>query len=159
MDEQTRASAGQVLQEVLERQAFLFVDPAEDGEALDSGLLTTSLRFGGACAGGLALAAPMELAREIAAGILGCEPDDPMAEERAGDACKELLNITCGQALTTWFGTAPVFDLGIPESRLLSPEEAADWTAAPEVLAFSVEGKPLFMRIELNSPPAGGAPR
>jgi CheY-specific phosphatase CheX len=157
MDEKTRASAGQVLQEVLERQAFLFVDPAEGGESLDSGLLTTSLRFAGACAGGLSLAAPMELAREIAAGILGCEPDDPMAEERAGDACKELLNITCGQALTTWFGTAPVFDLGIPESRLLSPEEAADWTAAPDVLAFSVDGRPLFMRIDLALPP-GGAP-
>jgi hypothetical protein len=158
MDEKTRAAAGQVLQEVLERQAFLFVDPADGDEALDTGLLTTSLRFAGAHVGGLALAAPMDLAREIAAGILGCEADDPMAEERAGDACKELLNITCGQALTTWFGTAPVFDLGIPESRMLSPEEAADWTAAPEVLAFSVEGRPLFMRIELSPPPGGGGP-
>ncbi len=158
MDERTRASAGQVLQEVLERQAFLFVDPPDGSESPAPGLLATSLRFAGASAGGLSLAAPMELAREIAAGILGCEPDDPMAEERASDACKEILNIACGQALTTWFGTAPVFDLGIPESRMLSPEEAADWTAAPEVLAFSVEGRPLFMRIDLAQPPGGGAP-
>ncbi len=155
MDDKTRESAGQVLQEVLERQAFIFVDPADGSESPEEGLIATSLRFSGAAAGGLSLAAPVELAREIAAGILGCEPDDPMAEERAGDACKEILNIACGQALTTWFGTAPVFDLGIPESRTLSSEEAADWTASSEVLAFSVEGRPLFMRIDL--PPEGGS--
>jgi hypothetical protein len=154
MDERTREMAGQVLQDVLEKQAFLFVDPAEGGEAPDAGLLATSLRFAGARTGGIALAAPLELAREIAAGILGCEPDDPQAEERAGDACKEILNIACGQALTAWFGTAPIFDLGIPEARELSETEAADWSASPDVLAFSVDGRPLFMRIDL--PPAGG---
>jgi hypothetical protein len=152
MDEETRAAAGRVLAEVLEKQAFLFADPAE-GESPDAGLIATSLRFAGARQGGLALAATPELAREIAAGILGCEPDDPQAEERAGDACKEILNIACGQALTTWFGTEPVFDLGIPEARILSPDEAADWSACPDVLAFSVDGRPLFMRIDL--PPAG----
>jgi len=157
MDENTRTTAGQVLQEVMERQAFLFVDPAEGGESPQAGLIATSLRFAGPRAGGVALAAPMELAREIAAGILGCEPDDEAAEEQAGDACKEIVNIACGQALTTWFGTAPIFDLGIPESRVMSPDDAADWAASPDVLAFSVDGRPLFMRIELNPPPGGGA--
>jgi hypothetical protein len=156
MDEKTRAAAAQALQEVLERQAFLFADPAEDGGAADGPLLAASLRFAGARAGGLALAAPMALAREIAAGILGCDAEDPMAEERAGDACKELLNIACGQALTALFGTAPVFDLGVPEARLLSAEEASDWTAASGVQALSVEGSPLYLRLDLDSAPGGG---
>jgi hypothetical protein len=157
MDENTRSAAGQVLQEVMERQAFLFIDPAEGGEPPGAGLIATSLRFAGPRAGGLALAAPLELAREIAAGILGCEPDDDDAEERAGDACKEIVNITCGQALTAWFGTAPVFDLGIPESKVMSTDDAADWAASPDVMAFSVDGRPLFMRIDLVPPAGGGA--
>ena len=155
MDEKTSAAAAQALQEVLERQAFLFADPADGGEEAGGPLLSASLRFAGARAGGLAFAAPMALAREIAAGILGCDAGDPMAEERAGDACKEILNIACGQTLTSLFGTEPVFDLGVPQARLLSPEEAADWAAAPGVQAFSVEGTPLFLRLDLDA--AGGA--
>jgi hypothetical protein len=156
MDETTSAAAAQAMQDVLERQAFLFADPAEGGEKADGPLLAASLRFAGARAGSLALAAPVALAREIAAGILGCDADDPMAGERTGDACKEILNIACGQALTALFGTDPVFDLGVPEARLLSEQEAADWTAAPEVRALSVEGAPLYVRFEL-SPGAEGA--
>ncbi len=150
MDETTRDAAGRALADVLEKQAFLFADPGEDGETSDLPLLTTSLRFRGARTGGLAIAAPLGLAREIAAGFLGCEPDDGMAEEKAGDACKELLNIACGQTLTNLFGTEPVFDLGIPESRMLSPAEAADWTAAPDTVAYTVDGTPLFLRVELD---------
>jgi CheY-specific phosphatase CheX len=157
MDEKTRAAAAQAMQEVLERQAFLFADPAEGGEEAEGPLLSASLRFAGARAGSLALAAPMPLAREIAAGILGCDAEDAMAEERAGDACKEILNIACGQTLTALFGTAPVFDLGIPVVRSLSGDEASDWTAAPQVLALSVEGTPLYLRLDLDADGAGGA--
>jgi CheY-specific phosphatase CheX len=157
MDEKTRAAA-QALQEVLERQAFVFADPAEGGEEARAPLLAASLRFAGAHAGGLAVAASLPLAREIAAGILGCDADDPLAETGAGDACKEIVNIACGQTLTALFGTAPVFDLGIPEVRLLSEDEAADWTASPEVVAFSVDGAPLFLRVDLDDPASGAAP-
>lgn len=150
MDESIRATASQVMQEVLERQAFLFADPAEGGEEAEGPILKASLRFAGARAGGLSLAAPMPLAREIAAGILGCDAGDPMAEERAGDACKEILNIACGQTLTSLFGTEPVFDLGVPEARVLSEEEAADWSAAPGVQTLSVEGTPLYLRLDLE---------
>ena len=157
MDEKTRAAAAQAMQEVLERQAFLFADPGEGGEEAGGPLLSASLRFAGARAGRLALAAPMALAREIAAGIMGCDADDPMAEERAGDACKEILNIACGQTLTNLFGTQPIFDLGVPEARLLPEGEAADWAAAPEVTALSVEGTPLFLRLDLDGDQGAGA--
>jgi hypothetical protein len=100
------------------------------------------------------LALPLEVAREIASGVLGCEPDDPAADLKAGDACREILNIVCGQALTSAFGPDPVFDLAIPEIRSLTPEEGADWTAAGDVLGFSVDGAPVLLRVDFPADPA-----
>ena len=149
-----RTAAGRALQEVLERQAFVFADPDPGAGAPEGPMLAVSLRFGGDAAGGLALALPLEVAREIASGVLGCEPDDPAADLKAGDACREILNIVCGQALTSAFGPDPVFDLTIPEVRSLTPEEGADWTAAGDVLGFSVDGAPVLLRVEFTADPA-----
>jgi CheY-like chemotaxis protein len=40
--------------------------------------------------------------------------EDDLVRERALDSLKEMLNVTCGQLLTSFAGEGPVFDLSIP---------------------------------------------
>lgn len=156
MDENTRTRIGNVLFEVLEKQAFLFGDPGEEPD-VDSVevYLAASVSFAGAAAGRVSLAVPAPMAAELASNILGCEPDDPAAEAASADACKEILNIVCGHILTELYGPAPVFDLGLLEAGPLAAGEAPDWVAAEGGMALSVEGSPVLLRVEIPEPPSG----
>ena len=150
MEDAIRTKIGNVLLEVLEKQAFLFGDPGEepDLESVDL-YLAASVNFAGAAAGKVSLAVPAPMAAELASNFLGCEPDDPAAEMQAADACKEILNIVCGHILTELYGPKPVFDLSGLEANRLGAEEAADWTAAEDGMALSVEGSPVLLRVEI----------
>ncbi len=155
MDENTRTRIGNVLLEVLEKQAFLFVDPGEDPDLASVDVyLAASVGFAGAAAGRVSLAVPSAMAAELASNFLGCEPDDPAAAAQAADACKEILNIVCGHILTELYGPTPVFDLGDLEAGPLAATEAADWSAAEGGMAFSVEGSPVLLRVDIP----GGVP-
>ena len=57
---------------------------------------------------------PAEMCPELAANVLGLDEDDEKVEEKARDALKELLNVSCGNILTELAGTEPVFDLSVP---------------------------------------------
>lgn len=142
------AEAARVFREVLERQAFLFAEPGEEGSPgpAEAEGVVLSLAFSGPVRGRLDLSLPRGLAVEIAANVLGTEPDDPEAGARAVDACRELLNVTCGNLVTALWGEGPVFDLAIPETL-----SASDWdAAAPGTIPFLVEDHPLLLRLRFE---------
>ena len=141
--------AGPVLEavtiDVLEDEAFLFADadtdaPAVVGQELQGALMS----FSGPIDGVLGLALPAELAAELTANILGLEPDDPEAAATAPDAFKEVLNVICGQFLTNCYGSAPVFELSIPQTATTdAPEWVREW-ARSEQLHFLVDEEPVL---------------
>lgn len=158
MDEEMSGTVSRVFCEVLNRQVFMFADPEEGGfEPGEGGFLATSIGFRGeSLQGEITLALPEAIVGEIAANFLGMDADDPFVTARRQDACKELLNVTCGHILTALKGEGPVFDLTIPEVASVEGGQVADWAAAPDALPFSVDGSPVLLRIRFSpSPPAG----
>jgi len=144
-------SLGGVFADILARLAFMFGEPAAGDELSPpaGGALCAEMAFRGPRRGTLALAAPPALAGELAANVLGLEPDDVTAAAGAADALQELLNVTCGHVLTALAGDEPVFDLDAPATR---PLDAAAWRAlhdAPGTAGFVVEGRPVLLRLDL----------
>lgn len=130
-----------VLSDILEKQAFVFAEacPVEDLKAEAEDYLHATIAFEGPLCGLLGLATSRDLCAELAANMLGIEPDDAVAEEDASDALKELLNVVCGQFLTALYGNEPVFQLSIPKVETFGQ---ADWEkrkALPNGIGFAVD--------------------
>lgn len=139
--------------DVLEKMAFMFGELAEEDEMPPSveSAVEASMTFSGPFKGGLALAVPAKMCPELAANILGIDPDEEGAVEKAHDALKEVLNVICGNVLTEMAGVDPVFDLSVPEINEL---DAAAWKALQNdaaTVAFLVDDYPTLLRLNRNS--------
>lgn len=127
---------------VLEDLAFMFT---ETGADITPGCvwLEGQIAYDGSRRGRLTLQCPRDFAIQLAANLLGVEPDDPEVGTRAADALRELMNITCGQLVTTLYGTDDVFTLSIPTVRELDATPPATTAPGRDAVLFSVEGHPL----------------
>lgn len=134
-----------VTRSVLGDAAFLFCDDADDAQKLDGRFAEATIAFEAPSPGRVTLRLPWPLAVEAAANLLGCERDDPEADENALAAVGELLNMISGPALEAWFGAAAKWSLGVPAMRAY---DGALPTQAPtgELVGFVVDGA----RIELE---------
>lgn len=111
---------------VLENYAFLFCEGEDtcDGADASGPWIKTEMDFAGPFSGKLWLLCPEQFCDEVAANVLGLETDDEQVKLSARDALKELLNVTCGNLLTTLAGDTPVFELVVP--KVYSVDEA-EW--------------------------------
>jgi hypothetical protein len=150
MDSATESTVRQVFCDVLEGFAFMFVEPPdEEVPPPDGPLLAARMGFSGPRAGTVLLAVPEPLARELAANVLGVEPDDDAA--MPGDALKELLNVVVGNLLTALAGDEPVFDLTIPE---LVQFAAGHWEALagkPGSRVLLVDEQPVLLSVAMRA--------
>jgi CheY-specific phosphatase CheX len=146
----------EILQEVFfetaESLAFMFGEPsdAEDLPAPDGDCVLVAMEFKGEFSGTVELAVPAIMRTELAANILGVDPDSEKAREFGEDALNELLNVTTGQLLTRIAGEGPVFDLTVPK---LSPIDEAAWqemAADPEALCVTVDDNPAVLRLSIQ---------
>lgn len=147
-----RSKIGEVFERVLEEYAFMFCGVAEkkDLPPCRGGALRAVIYFTGRLSGHLALAVPQALCPAIAANVLGLEPDDRLAAERAEDSLKELANVTCGQVLTAVAGTDAVFEMAVPE---VGPLDEARWetlVAEQETLVYLVDESPVLLQLKLE---------
>ncbi len=142
----------EVTRSVLGDAAFLFCDDAEDAGKLDGRFAEATIAFEAPSPGRVTLRLPWALAVEAAANLLGCERDDPDADENALPAAAELLNMISGPALEAWFGASAKWSLGVPSTRAY---EGSLPTQAPagELVGFVVDGA----RIELEVIETGAA--
>jgi CheY-specific phosphatase CheX len=151
MPEDWKTGIMRVFKDVLEKQAFLFPEPAEEGAGTvpEDGFALSSLTFQGAVRGGVMLAVPESMAKEIAANVLGVDPADPIAEAHYRDSLGELLNVACGHMLTALFGETEVFDLSSPRPYSLTGSEVAELARMRGCMAFSVDGRPAFLNVDI----------
>lgn len=134
---------------VIEQVAFMFAEPADPAilPAPQGACIVADMRFTGAFNGGLRMAAASRFCVEMAANVLGMEPDDPASEAHGIDTMKELLNVVCGNVLTEIAGSEAVFTLSIPMACAF---DASAWQLmlgrAPA--CFTVDEHPVM--VELN---------
>jgi CheY-specific phosphatase CheX len=135
-----------VLSGVLERFAFVFVE-ASDGDPGIAGfkdrLLQAAIMFRGKAEGAIALSAPAALCKEMAANILGMDPEE--ADDDAGeDALKEIVNVICGEMMPVLFGEKEVVDLTVPALCRIDSGKWQELAADPGTVKLWVEDQPIL---------------
>ena len=142
-----------VISNVLQELAFMFADPGTDEDAIapQEACLKAKISFQGPLCGDLGLVFPQSLCFEMIANILGLEPEDISEPGDAEDALKELLNIVCGQFLTSAFGSGLVFDLSIPTVEHLDSVAWDQQQQAPDTTVLLVEDEPVLFDLAMDN--------
>lgn len=153
MDSDNREMLGQVFCNVAEAVAFMFGDVVEvdDLPAAPEDAMCAKMEFSGPFRGSLLAAVPTEMCPQIAANVLGVEPDDEGVFEKAADALKELLNVTCGQVLTSLAGEEPVFDLTVPQVTNMDAEGWESLAADLSVVAVILDDNPVLLKVSIEA--------
>ncbi len=135
---------------VLEDLAFLFSDPVAVDELTfdDQSFVQASMQYTGSDQGQVSLVLPKRLMPMIAANILGLDEDDDLVHDKASDAVGEMLNIVCGQLLTTVFGDEPVFDLSPPVVQPVTSQQIKQLIVEGKSVAFSTDDEPVLLCFE-----------
>jgi CheY-specific phosphatase CheX len=151
MNSDTETIVRDALSTVLQDFAFMFAEPPEDDTPPTEACIAVQMRFQGPMGGTALLAMPLSLASELAANVLGVDPEESDSPEVSLDAVKELLNVTTGNLVTALAGEEPIFDLSIPERV---PFDHATWTSLSTqagTLVLLVEDRPLLFSVALQS--------
>ncbi len=121
--EPSREVLGEVVGRVLEEAAFVFTEAVDEAPPFEGPVIEARLRYGDEGEGEIRLAAEPRFAATLAANLLGSEPDDPEAAERAMDAVGELLNMVSGVLVAELHGPEAPTALGVPSVTRVSAEE------------------------------------
>jgi len=145
---------GEVFCDVLEKLAFMFGEPVSREELPEPGPenVRAAMTFSGNMSGSLALAVPADMCVEIAANVLGMDPDDEIVASRGIDALKEVLNVVCGQVLTAIAGEEPIFDLSVPSVETLDPDGWNNLLNESTTAPFLVDDRPVLLQLSLEQP-------
>lgn len=113
----------ETLSQSLETMAFVMADPLSAPADAPGEPLVVSLSFTGPHSGTIDIVAGREFAMMLAANVLGTDPSDHDAQEKADDCMKELVNVV-GGALMPRIATSntDVFKLSLPTTRPLDVE-------------------------------------
>jgi len=142
----------EVIAEVIEQFTFMLEEniPVESLPALKGEYLYSEIGFTTPSEEGvIELIAPEDLCREMAANILGVEPNAIKAEE-AHDALRELTNITCGAFMEQHFGNSTKISISVPE---LSTISQSSWEVINQditTVGLVVDEEPLLARCKIN---------
>ena len=152
MQSEYEATLTEVFCDVLMKYAFMFGDISTKEEFPVDGTnyLHATIDFTGYRSGTLGISTSSDLCVQLAANVLGVDPDDENSINDAADALEELINIVCGQFLTTVFGEELIFDLSPPSvlqigkagwKRLLESEKSIGFMLddIPAVIYVSVD--------------------
>jgi CheY-specific phosphatase CheX len=142
----------EIFYEVLEKLAFMFAEPTQKEELSfsKSDNIKASMSFSGDKSGQLSLIVPREMSNELATNILGIEPGDELTEEQAYDSLRELLNVICGQFLTTFAGYEPVFSLSIPDITKIDEKDCRSFSDDENTVGFLVDSYPILIGVKFD---------
>ena len=152
MSNEYRELLSEVFCDVIEKLAFMFGEPVEIGdfEPCEAGYLKASLTFSGHMSGELDIYSSMDMALDLAANVLGADPDDDDVQEQVTDSLKELLNVTCGNLLVAIAGEEPVFEVSAPDAGSLSENEWKELIKSEELIGILVDECPVILRLKVD---------
>jgi hypothetical protein len=138
--------------EALETLAFIAALPPElpvAPKAPEAPILC-SIAFDGSVAGRLEMVMPLAFAQGMASTLLGTDPCDADAAERAADCAKEVMNVVCGSLLRKLPDElVSGVQLGLPT---MSRIDAPGWDALatdPVTTTLDADGMPLAVRLTM----------
>ncbi len=152
MDSSRSETVADTFCDVLQSLAFMFAEPVPKHELATPGgpCVEARMGFSGAMQGAVALAVPEDTCVEIAANVLGMDAEDEVVMDRAHDALKEVLNITCGQLLVTLAGKAPLFDLSVPAVTDVDAGRWEELLAEEHAIALLVEEQAAILSFRMD---------
>ena len=77
--------------------------------------------------------------------VLGMDQDDEIVQQRSLDSLKEVLNVICGNLLTVIAGEEPIFNLSVPETDTIGPDEWQQLIDDPDSQGFLVDDNPVLL--------------
>lgn len=138
-----------VFNNIIEQLAFMFGEAVEKDElpAIDTDFIHALVSFKGEMYGTVELIVPEGMCAEIAANVLGMDPNDATAVERGMDSLKELLNVTCGNLLTEIAGYEPVFEMSAPFANKVGVEGWDLLLKDSDSIALNVDENPVLLKM------------
>ncbi|MCD6569263.1 MAG: chemotaxis protein CheX [Deltaproteobacteria bacterium] len=145
----------EVAAHVLESMAFMFADVVERDEipGIEDTYFHAQIEFAGHSTGKIGLVFLPELAADIAVNVLGIEPEEIALDDvdnTIEDAVAEVLNVVCGQFLTSMFGDKPVFELSVPHVSKLDSKACNDLLRSSDTVAFMIDDAPMLGYVKLG---------
>jgi CheY-specific phosphatase CheX len=139
--------------EVVEKLTFMFGEVVTKDDVASPGTEFTlaSMSFSGDLVGILSVAVPTEVTADIAANILGLEPEDIESEEMRNDALAEMLNVVCGHVIMAMAGKGANFRL---ETPLTCPVDEMTYKAMMEsddFVGMMLDESPVFLGLKLEN--------
>lgn len=143
----SKEQIGRTFLGIVEKLTFMFGEqaPKEELDVDDTRFLMTSMKFSGDVAGQLTLAVPMEITAEIAANILGLEPEDIESEEMRRDAVAEMLNVVCGHVIMELGGKGANFKLDAPVTQPMGEDSFNQMMLSDDFIGFMLDDSPVFL--------------
>lgn len=139
--------------DISERLAFMFGDPVarESIKAQDMPWAQAGVDFTGESYGRLTLSAPRELCLEIAANILGTDPEELEDGLLAEDALRELLNVVTGHVVPGLQGEDEAFELSVPTYHDLETADVAALLQDPNTICYELDDSPVLLTLQLDT--------
>jgi len=101
--------------DTLEKLAFMFAFPGDEGDWSEDSMLAGKISFTGPFSGIMVMTISKEVLQELTVNMLGLDDGEETAEKNRSDALKETLNVICGNLLPAIVGDGLFFDIGVPE--------------------------------------------
>lgn len=146
--QQKIATLATIFSEVLADLAFMFTEEDQSDAEPGSDWIETSIGYRGSDCGQLRFRCPAKFCTNLAANLLGVDPDDADAECQSRDAVKEFMNVVCGHFVTSMYGTEKVFNLTIPETTPLPEPPDLAVSDGERVSTMTVDGFPVQLEYE-----------
>lgn len=131
-----------ISQAALERSAFVFAEP-DDSAGAPPTYGFARIRVSGSVNGELQLAASEGFLRELAASLLGVEPNEVDPVSHGADALKEMANMIAGSVVLHYDGENRAYSLGLPSASDRTSFESA-W-ARGLTTTLLTNGEPLAL--------------
>lgn len=110
--------------QMLERTAMVLAEPAPENADPGEDLRYATIAFAGPSRGTLTVGATEGFLREVAAGLLGVEPEQVNVQAEGLDALKEMANMLGGSVVLALSGQTCEYSLGLPALALNPPQSA-----------------------------------
>ncbi len=146
LDQQQEALSSTFL-EIVEQLTFMFGEPADkqDMEVEDVDFTTASMSFTGDLPGSLTVVVDSSILLDIAANILGIDPEDVAPDTMMPDALGEMLNVICGHVIMALAGTGANFKLGPPAIGTATSEFVTQVAVSADYVGFLLDDSPVFL--------------
>jgi len=141
-----------VITEILEKFAYMFVDPLKLEAIPQTGndFICARMTFGGDQKGCLTLLVPRPASQAITANILGLEEGDEFIKDHLEDGMKELLNIMGAHILTEVVGEHVNLNINIPQVEPFTDEDWKLLVASGQAVAVLGDSHPIVVQMSMD---------